>query len=110
MNEHYRHTHRSNPILIERQPGRSSLGHPDEILNDSSMINAEKRATLDSWASDARAPKDGLMLRKLDNGAVIRLKDILQALRKLDDDDDPPPSPAAAALPSRYSTMLGAAA
>ncbi len=110
MNEHYRHTDRSNPILIEQQPGRSSLDHPDEILNDPSVTNAEKRATLASWASDARAPKDRPLLRTLENGAVIRLKDIMQALKKLDDDDDPPPSPAATAVPSRYSTILGAAA
>jgi hypothetical protein len=97
-------------MLIEQRLGQASLGHPDGILSDSSMTNAEKRATLASWASDARAPKDGPMLRKLDDGAVIRLKDILQALRKLDDDDDPPPSPAGAAVPSPYSTMLGAAA
>ncbi len=99
MNEHNRHVDYS-----------SALTHPDEILNDASMTNAEKRAALASWASDARAPTDLPALRKLDSGVVIRLKDILRALRKLDDDDDPPPSPATAARPARYSTMLDAAA
>ncbi len=88
----------------------SALTHPDEILNDPSMTNAEKRVMLASWASDARAPTDLPALRKLDNGVVIRLTDVLRALRKLDDDDDPPPSPAAAAIPVRHSTVMDAAA
>jgi len=97
----------------DRQPGldfcrRSDRGYGGRafhaaagILNDASMTNAEKRTTLASWAADARAMKDVPALRKLENGVVIRLKDILQALIKLDDDDDDlRPSPAALIFPT----------
>ncbi|MGA0533805.1 hypothetical protein [Hansschlegelia sp. KR7-227] len=45
-----------------------------------------KRALLASWASDARAVEHAPMLRQLDSGAVVKLDDVLSALRSLDAD------------------------
>jgi len=104
MHENYR----SAPIAMERP---SALDPTAEVLNDASMTNAEKRETLASWASDARALNDLPALRRLDNGAVIRLEDILKALRKLDDDDDdPPPSPSSICIPADHLLPVGQAA
>jgi hypothetical protein len=97
MNEQLRTSY-----LLRRPAG---FGHPDEVVNHPRMSKAEKRAILASWASDARAMSDCPALRKLDDGAVIRIDDILYALCMLDEDDDPPPSPAAAAIPVRWPVL-----
>ncbi len=103
MNEHLR----TSPVvhysrIVQSNSAQSALGHPDDVLNDPEMSKAEKRAILAFWASDANAMEDHPALRKLNNGAIIRVDDILRAMCSLDDDDDdPPPSPAAAAIPVR---------
>jgi hypothetical protein len=58
--------------------------NPDEVLSDTRLTLMEKRAVLASWASDAHAVPDAPALRQLENGAVIRLDDILLALNALD--------------------------
>lgn len=91
------------------------------------MTKGEKRALLASWLSDNRAVEHLHGYRQLDNGALVRLEDICEALRKLaelprwsffpqistkllrragrksprdkDDDDDPPPAPAGVGIP-----------
>jgi hypothetical protein len=100
---------------------RLLCSHPKEILATGLSV-AEKREILSSWASDARAVPDAPSLRTLDNGAVVSVHEVLDALRALDglrseneftrrrgflelltapprkgrsdDDDDPPPCPA----------------
>ena len=58
--------------------------NPEEIIHGSQLSIAEKRDILSSWASDARAVPDAPSLRRLDNGAVVSIRDILDALKVLD--------------------------
>jgi hypothetical protein len=62
--------------------------HPDDVLGDAWLTAAEKREILASWASDVRAVADAPALRQLDNGAVIRIDDVLRALTALGDSRD----------------------
>ena len=59
--------------------------HLDDILNHPHLTKAEKRAVLASWASDARAVEGAPALRQLDSGAVVDVRDIIQALKSLDE-------------------------
>jgi hypothetical protein len=59
--------------------------HPDEVIRDSKLTLAEKKAILASWASDARAVENAPSLRQLDSGAVVEVDAILQALVALED-------------------------
>lgn len=61
-----------------------SVSHPDEILDRDGMSVAAKRAILAAWASDAHAVEGAPALRQLESGAVIRVDDVLAALRRLD--------------------------
>jgi hypothetical protein len=58
--------------------------HPDNLVSDSRLSDLEKRAILADWASDARAVEDAPEWRQLDNGALVRVGDVLNALRLLD--------------------------
>ena len=58
--------------------------HPDEVLACPSLSNAERRARLAAWASDAHAVEGRPTLRQLESGAVVAVADILAALRSLD--------------------------
>ncbi len=60
---------------------------PRQVMDSVSLNTAEKRAILASWISDVRAVKNAPRLRRLDNGSLIHVDDILQALRSLDGDD-----------------------
>lgn len=114
--------------------------HPDEVVDDPWLTPTQKREVLASWASDVRAVSDAPALRQLDNGAVVRVGDVLRALLSLDngkrsgwpftgrrirfpsrpnpasrrswpdDDDDPPPCPAMIARPPGGPLSGGAAA
>ncbi|HVI27292.1 hypothetical protein [Hansschlegelia sp.] len=72
----------------DRAPGAASYGalfsHPDEVLADNSLDPTLKRELLASWASDAHAVEHEPALRQLDSGAIVRLAEILAALRRLD--------------------------
>lgn len=111
--------------------------HPDQVVNDPWLTQTQKREVLAAWASDARAVPDAPALRQLDSGAVVRVEDVLRALRFLDederagrptgrrirfpsrpgrvsrrnwpDDDDPPPCPALVARPPRGPLSGGVA-
>lgn len=61
------------------------LDHPDKVLRHPRLSRGEKRALLASWASDAYAVKDHPTLRRLDNGTVIPVDQILSALKTLDE-------------------------
>lgn len=66
---------------------------PADVLNDDGLSVPEKRIILSSWASNMYAVESCPALREIPGmGHVIRLADILTALRRLDgdDDDDPP--------------------
>lgn len=60
------------------------LNSPRDVLNDPRLRLDEKRALLASWASDLHAVENQPMVRKLGNGKVIPLEDILSCLMSLD--------------------------
>ena len=57
---------------------------PAQVINDSDMTTAEKRAILASWASDACAVEAAPELREPVQGRVVKFDEIMEALRKLD--------------------------
>jgi hypothetical protein len=64
----------------------AALMHPDDVMSNLQLTRTQKREILASWSSDARAVHDMPALRQLDNGAIVRVDDVLRALRALDDD------------------------
>ena len=78
----------------------ATFSHPSEVLKNPLLSSAEKRCVLAAWASDAFAVRDNPWLRQLPNSpSAVPLKDILGALRQLDDEGDgPPPIHGGAAL------------
>ena len=72
----------------ERVPVDDELHTPREVLNHPAMSIEAKRATLASWASDRYAVPNFPGVRQLENGSLVSLAEILQALRDLDDEPD----------------------
>ena len=58
--------------------------HPDEVLEDQGVNREAKRALLAAWASDRHAIEGAPTLRQLESGAIVKLADILKALKQLD--------------------------
>lgn len=59
--------------------------HPRDVLKDPLLCEAEKRAVLSSWASDASAVEDQPTLRwLLGTPEPVPLADIREALERLD--------------------------
>jgi len=58
--------------------------HPQEVLDDRELALADKRSLLASWASDAHALVEHPSFRQLTSGAVVRVDDIMAALKSLD--------------------------
>jgi hypothetical protein len=72
-------------------PG-SVFDHPNDVLADSSLSRAEKRAILASWASDAAAVVSCPALRAVPGAsAAVSIDDILEALSSLDRGPRHPP-------------------
>jgi hypothetical protein len=61
--------------------------YPQEVLDDHELTLADKRALLASWASDALAVEDSPSHRQLKSGAVVRVDDMMAALKSLDLED-----------------------
>ncbi len=79
----------------------ATFSHPSDVLRAPLLSNLEKRCVLAAWASDAFAVRDNPWLRELPGSSnPVPVKDILAALRELDDHDDngPPPRRGGAAL------------
>jgi hypothetical protein len=57
---------------------------PLDVVSDTHMPIAAKRALLASWASDARAVPNCPALRRLDDGNLVLIDDVLNALKQLD--------------------------
>ena len=57
---------------------------PVDVVRDPSLTTAQKRAILASWASDARAVANSPSLRRLDDGTMLDIDTILDALKQLD--------------------------
>jgi hypothetical protein len=71
----------ANDLLLEKS---AVFAHPEEVLDDLTLTLADKRSLLASWASDALAVEDAPSLRQLPSGAVVRVDDIIAALKTLD--------------------------
>ena len=94
--------------LVHREQDTFRLfAHPDDLLNDPSLTEPEKRAILASWLSDARAVENAPALRQLDSGAIVEVDALLHALKALDEDGrshpgrSAPPSPRVSTLPRK---------
>ena len=61
--------------------------HPSEVTGNAWLSTAEKREILASWASDLHAVPGAPELRQLESGAVVRIDDVLQGLKALDDSE-----------------------
>ncbi|TIN92373.1 MAG: hypothetical protein E5Y12_15145 [Mesorhizobium sp.] len=67
----------------------AGLQTPDDVLKEEMTIGA-KRALLAFWASDVHAVPGRPALRRLDNGAIVEVGDILRALNQLDEIEGKP--------------------
>jgi hypothetical protein len=77
-----------NAIL---HPG-SVFDHPRDVLSDTTLSRAEKRAILASWASDAAAVSSCPSLRAVPgSNTTVSIDDILEALSALDRGPRHPP-------------------
>lgn len=93
---------------LKQVVSRSSRLHrsPEEVLSDLKLSRSEKRLILSSWASDRHAVENFPWLRLIPGlPGAIALRDILAALRKLDDDGDNSPKPRGAAI--RLGQLIG---
>jgi hypothetical protein len=63
---------------------REVFGHPSDVLHNPRLGIEQKRALLASWASDANAVQHVPSLRQLPDGSIVKVDDILQALKTLD--------------------------
>jgi hypothetical protein len=59
-------------------------GALETVIRHPRMTPAGKREVLACWASDAHSVEDAPALRRLDDGSVVALDEILQALKALD--------------------------
>ena len=84
---------RSNPFDVHANaPMAPAFSHPEEVLSSPALSASEKRCVLAAWASDAYAVENNPWLRRPPGApSAIPLKEILRALRSLDDGDDGPP-------------------
>lgn len=80
---------------------QQGIAHPEDVVGLPDLTAAEKRAILASWASDACSVPGIPLLRRLENGAIATIDDILCALKTLDgvSDDN---------RPNRNRTLWGA--
>jgi hypothetical protein len=64
-------------------PARA-FAHPSDVVQDSDLTLAEKRAILSSWASDSCAVEAVPALRQKPGTPAVRFDDVMDALRALD--------------------------
>jgi hypothetical protein len=94
-----------NAIL---HPG-SVFDHPRDVLADTTLSRAEKRAILASWASDAAAVTSCPSLRAIPGARrAVSIDEILEALSSLDHSPQNPPGGKAVRLKSSERTSLAA--
>jgi hypothetical protein len=72
----------ADDLLSERRS--RTFAHPEQVVDDQELTLADKRSLLASWASDALGVEDSPSLRQLPSGAVVRVDDIMAALKSLD--------------------------
>lgn len=94
-----------NAIL---HPG-SVFDHPRQVLADTALSRAEKRAILASWASDAAAVTSCPSMRAIPGTKrAVSIDEILEALTSLDPSPRDPPGGKPARLKSTERTSLAA--
>ncbi len=77
-----------NAIL---HPG-SVYDHPRDVVADTTISIAEKRAILASWASDAASVTSNPALRELPGSCqMVTIDEVLEALSALDHEPNGPP-------------------
>lgn len=74
--------------------------HPDDVLHSRVLSEADKRAVLAAWASDAHAVPNLPTMRQLDSGAIVGIDAVLSALRALD-------AAETSAIPARGGRRIG---
>jgi len=84
MIEHFEHDLTPLPHVLGRHHHR-----PASLLRDTQLTTQQKREILAAWASDINAVENAPALRQLDNGAVVHIDDILDALKQLDGASQP---------------------
>jgi hypothetical protein len=81
MNDRY-----TLPEGTRRTPAaREVFGHPYDVVDHPDLTIDAKRALLASWASDANAVPHMPSLRQLPDGSIVKVDDILRALKALDE-------------------------
>lgn len=91
----------NNAVATEnREPSLASdlYRHPDDVVSNTRLTVQEKRAVLASWVSDANAVPHFPTLRQLPNGSIVKVDDILSALKALDSGRDLQPATIASPL------------
>jgi hypothetical protein len=61
-----------------------TFAHPDQVVRDLRLTRDEKRAILASWASDACAVEAAPALRRVPDGRLVTIDEVMEALRLLD--------------------------
>jgi|TARA_R110000851_G_scaffold253546_1_gene405982 hypothetical protein len=82
----------SDRSIVGSEDTSDHLKQPMAVVRDATMTTDEKRSVLASWASDERAVPDHPSLRRLDNGCLVEIDDVLAALKQLDQMADRPNS------------------
>ena len=100
------HLHTTNGLTGSSGSKYARPEHPDDVLTATHLTVDEKRAILASWASDARAVTDAPALRKLDDGQLVEIDEILAALKQLDDTEDEDESSLANLVPTRMRAAI----
>lgn len=62
---------------------------PRQVVDDPLLTIPQKRELLASWAADSRALPASPASRMLDSGAVVHVREILEALKSLDESERP---------------------
>ena len=92
MSEEPEVSNTADSSIIIKTPSEPAIlaGCPEDVLRDPRLGTAEKREILARWASDTHAVESAPALRRLDDGAIVGVDDVLAALRALDSEDDRP--------------------
>lgn len=78
-----------DPVSSEALVRRHNSGAVHDVLTDRQLTVAEKRAILASWASNAHAVVDMPAMRRIGDGKVVKIDEILAALKYIDGDNCP---------------------
>lgn len=87
----------------------STFTHPREVLANPFLDTLQKRCILATWASDAFAVEAKPWLRQIPGSASqVRVGDIINALKMLDNSDGSPPCASRSSIPKPRVRMTRA--